>query len=255
LTDDMTVLPNAPDNTHTEILRATFRVLCERGYTGVTISRIAARTDVAKSVVYYHYEDKDDIIQTLLDQVLAELLSEYFRDSDDDPARRLENFFGFVFAVAGGEIHPEKNTAGTDECDDVHLGTEETTTGIDSETNASEDAASSPSDTAEKEFKYCVGAHSQAYVELRAQAAHDEVFRKTITANERKLREELRACVDAGVATGAFDIDNASNTTEFLLTLIEGAIFRGATTSKVDTDALADMLDEKLGIIVHQDNL
>jgi hypothetical protein len=90
---------------------------------------------------------------------------------------------------------------------------------------------------------------------LRAQAAHDEVFRKTITANERKLREELRACVDAGVATGAFDIDNASNTTEFLLTLIEGAIFRGATTGKVDTDALADMLDEKLGIIVHQDNL
>ncbi|ERG92572.1 MAG: hypothetical protein J07HQW1_02616, partial [Haloquadratum walsbyi J07HQW1] len=134
------------------------------------------------------------------------------------------------------------------ECDDTHLGTEETTMCIDSETNANEDIVSSPSDTAKKEFKHCVGAHSQAYVELRAQAAHDEVFRKTITANERKLREELRACVDAGVATGAFDIDNADHTTEFLLTLIEGAIFRGATTGKIDTDALADILDENSGL-------
>jgi hypothetical protein len=37
--------------------------------------------------------------------------------------------------------------------------------------------------------------------------------------------------------------------------LIEGAIFRGATTGKINTAALADMLERKLGITVHQDDL
>jgi AcrR family transcriptional regulator len=235
LKDDITILPNAPDDTHTEILRATFRVLCERGYTGVTISRIAARTDIAKSVVYYHYEDKDDIVQTLLDQVLAELLSEYFDDSDDDPACRLENFFGFVFAVAGGDI---------------------TDTGcVNSDENTDSNSNPNSSHAIDTGFTHCVGAHSQAYVELRTQAAHDQVFRETIQANETTLRKELHACIDAGVAAGTFDVDNVSDATEFLLTLIEGAIFRGATTGEVDTDALAAVLEEKLGIVVRQDSL
>jgi Transcriptional regulator len=234
LKNDTTILPNAPDDTHAEILRATFRVLCERGYTGVTISRIATRTDIAKSVVYYHYEDKDDIVQTLLDQVLAELLSEYFRDSDDNPARRLEKFFGFIFAVADGNITDTKSNSDMDENADLNTDS---------------------SHTAEKGFKHYVGAHSQAYVELRSQAAHDQVFRETIQANERKLRDELYACLDAGVAAGTFDIDSVSDATELLVTLIEGAIFRGATTDEVDTEALADIIERKLGIIIHEPNL
>ncbi|ERG96416.1 TetR/AcrR family transcriptional regulator, partial [Haloquadratum walsbyi] len=256
----ITILPNAPDDTRTEILRAAFSVLCERGYTGVTISRIASRTDVAKSVVYYHYEDKDDVVQTLLDQVLVELISEYFHDSDDDPARRLEKFFGFVFTVAGGDIDPSRtdiNNTTTGGHTETHREIENKNIDTDVENSASADerTKSDPLSTAEKGFKHCVGAHSQAYVELRAQATHDQVFRETIKANEIRFRKELHACIDAGVAAGTFDIDNISDTTELLLTLIEGAIFRGATTSEINTDALANILERELGIVVYQNNL
>jgi AcrR family transcriptional regulator len=64
-----------PSNTREAVLRATYEVLCEHGYDGVSMSRIAARADVSKSVLYHHYDGKDDLLQELFDATLAAFLA------------------------------------------------------------------------------------------------------------------------------------------------------------------------------------
>jgi AcrR family transcriptional regulator len=73
-----------PSNTREAVLRATYEVLCERGYDGVSMSRIAARADVSKSVLYHHYDGKDDLLQELFDATLAAFLAGSLHPDDGE---------------------------------------------------------------------------------------------------------------------------------------------------------------------------
>lgn len=81
-----------PKNTREAILQATHEILCEQGYGGVSMSRIADRVEISKSVLYHHYDDKDDLLRELLDATLSVLLEESFRNVEEEPVAALRRF-------------------------------------------------------------------------------------------------------------------------------------------------------------------
>jgi AcrR family transcriptional regulator len=55
-----------PADTREAILDAAFRALCEHGYADLTIKRIGEEFDKSPSLVYHHYDGKDELLVDLL---------------------------------------------------------------------------------------------------------------------------------------------------------------------------------------------
>jgi TetR/AcrR family transcriptional regulator, transcriptional repressor of bet genes len=53
------------------ILGAFVRVLAEHGYAGATIAAVAAEAHVAPGLLHHHFDDKHDMLVSLLDELLA----------------------------------------------------------------------------------------------------------------------------------------------------------------------------------------
>jgi len=66
-------------DTKAAMMEATYRALCQHGYSNTSISKIASEFDKSKSLLYYHYEDKEELLEDflhyLLDQLEADLQS------------------------------------------------------------------------------------------------------------------------------------------------------------------------------------
>lgn len=59
-----------PADTRQAILAAAFRALCEHGYADLTVSRIGEEFDKSPSLVYHHYDGKDELLVDLLEFLL-----------------------------------------------------------------------------------------------------------------------------------------------------------------------------------------
>lgn len=86
----MPEVPESAPSTEDAIMAATYRALCEHGYAGTTISRIAAEFPKSKSLLYYHYEDKDDLLTDFLAHLLDRLESDLQGKPPQDPPERLD---------------------------------------------------------------------------------------------------------------------------------------------------------------------
>lgn len=73
--------------TKREIMEATYQALSEHGYGNLTIQAIADEFDNSKSLLYYHYDGKDDLLVDFLDHALHQFLEEV--RVQDRPAKRL----------------------------------------------------------------------------------------------------------------------------------------------------------------------
>jgi AcrR family transcriptional regulator len=72
----------AKASTRQRLLDAALRVLDEEGDTGLTTTRITTIAGIAQSSFYVHFADIDDLLRTLIDELLAE------RRRDTRDARR-----------------------------------------------------------------------------------------------------------------------------------------------------------------------
>jgi AcrR family transcriptional regulator len=70
------------------ILHATYIVLRDHGYADLTISNIADELGKSKAAIYYHYDDKDDVITSFL-AVLRHELSSFINTLDDNAEAQL----------------------------------------------------------------------------------------------------------------------------------------------------------------------
>lgn len=73
------------------ILNAAGELLLERGYEGFSMRRLAARIGYSATTLYLYFENKDDLLFTLLDEgywQFGERLAQA-ADSTDDPLERL----------------------------------------------------------------------------------------------------------------------------------------------------------------------
>lgn len=86
----MTDWPGEPSSTREEMMLATYRALCEHGYPGTSIQRIADEFDKSKSLLYYHYDDKEALLADFLRFLLEELRAELEAVPDDEPRAAIE---------------------------------------------------------------------------------------------------------------------------------------------------------------------
>ncbi|SHH42186.1 TetR/AcrR family transcriptional regulator [Halobaculum gomorrense] len=88
---------------NTLIMEATYCALCEHGYAELSVSHIAAEFEKSKSLLYYHYDSKDDLIAGFLrfagDHFLA-MLDEAEREADSAVGR----IHAFVDIYLGAEV-------------------------------------------------------------------------------------------------------------------------------------------------------
>jgi TetR/AcrR family transcriptional regulator, transcriptional repressor of bet genes len=65
--------PSVRAERRVEITQAFARVLAERGYAGATVVAVAAEAGVAPGLVHHHFSSKEDLIESLLSDLLARL--------------------------------------------------------------------------------------------------------------------------------------------------------------------------------------
>ncbi|MFC7057658.1 TetR/AcrR family transcriptional regulator [Halovenus salina] len=59
-----------PENTREEILKATYDAFREHGYSDITIQKISDEFPKSKSLLYHHYDGKDDLLLDFLEFML-----------------------------------------------------------------------------------------------------------------------------------------------------------------------------------------
>jgi len=60
------------DDKRRRILDAAVKVFARKGYFGARVSEIASRADVADGTIYLYFRNKEDILVSLFDEVMAE---------------------------------------------------------------------------------------------------------------------------------------------------------------------------------------
>ena len=65
-----------PGSTREAILAAAYRTLCKHGYADLTVERIGEEFDKSVSLVYHHYDGKDELLLACLEFMLDEYRAE-----------------------------------------------------------------------------------------------------------------------------------------------------------------------------------
>ncbi|WP_281194092.1 TetR/AcrR family transcriptional regulator [Halorubrum sp. F4] len=183
-----------PANTREAILGAAFRALCEHGYADLTIKRIGEAFEKSPSLVYHHYDGKDELLVDLL---------EYLLD-------------GFETAVSGNafDLPPRARL-------DAYVAAMTDPGGVDDEY-----APDGRFLVAMVELR-AQAATDEAYREHFDRS--DRVFRRFL---ERSVREAAaEPVVDAGTPPERDDDVDPAAVAETLQTLATGAMLRWATTT------------------------
>ncbi|WP_123622043.1 TetR/AcrR family transcriptional regulator [Halorubrum sp. CSM-61] len=82
-----------PADTRQAILGAAFRALCEHGYADLTIKRIGEEFDKSPSLVYHHYDGKDELLVDLLGFLLDDFEASVSEGAFDmTPRERLDAY-------------------------------------------------------------------------------------------------------------------------------------------------------------------
>jgi AcrR family transcriptional regulator len=74
------------------IMRATYEALCEHGYTELTAQDIADRTDKSKSLLFYHYDSKEELLADFLEFLFERFDERVAETRDLPPVERLATF-------------------------------------------------------------------------------------------------------------------------------------------------------------------
>lgn len=88
---------DAPEGTREELMCATYLALCDHGYAGLTIQRIADEFPKSKSLIYHHYDGKDELLLDFLEFMLERYEGTVPFEEAGDAADHLQAVFDHVF--------------------------------------------------------------------------------------------------------------------------------------------------------------
>ncbi|WP_162354481.1 TetR/AcrR family transcriptional regulator [Natrialba swarupiae] len=86
-----------PEASTDEIFRATYLVLRDHGYVGVSIQRIADRTSLSKSTIYYHFDDKYDLLMQFSEELLTWYIDRLLLEREGNARESLDRLLDLVF--------------------------------------------------------------------------------------------------------------------------------------------------------------
>ena len=204
-----------PADTREAILDAAFRALCEHGYADLTIKRIGEEFDKSPSLVYHHYDGKDELLIDLLEFLLAEFETSIAGENRSESG-----------GAGSAEIPPEAFERSAREQIDAYL-------------TATTDPESVDDEFAPDARFFTV------MTELRAQAANSDAYREHFDRSDRVFGEYLEGIVreaaaevaaedatdgSTGSAPAAGTVDPAE-VAATLQTFATGSTFRATTTA------------------------
>ncbi|QLH84643.1 TetR/AcrR family transcriptional regulator [Halosimplex pelagicum] len=99
------------DDAATEILEATYRALCDRGYADVTLEDIAAEAETSKGLIHYYYDDKETLFAEFLDFLYDRYTERIESVAGETPRERLVGLFETVLADGEGTAGEQLRTA------------------------------------------------------------------------------------------------------------------------------------------------
>lgn len=96
-----------PASTREAIMEATYRALCAHGYADLTIQKIGDEFTKSKSLVYHHYNGKDELLLDFLEFMLERFEADVIGDEDADADANLRAVLDHVVP----ETVPEERAA------------------------------------------------------------------------------------------------------------------------------------------------
>lgn len=92
------LFPTDPDETRIEILAATYEALREHGYADLTIQRIGEHFPKSTSLIYHHYDGKDELLLDFLTYLLEDFDPDPEPDCDVDARERLSGLLEWALS-------------------------------------------------------------------------------------------------------------------------------------------------------------
>jgi AcrR family transcriptional regulator len=74
---------------HADVMEATMRTLADEGYSGFTMRKVAAQTDVSKSTLHYRYDTKEGLLAAFLEFNAGQTAQLLESVADKPPLERL----------------------------------------------------------------------------------------------------------------------------------------------------------------------
>ena len=96
-----------PTTTHDQILTATYHALHQSGYAGLSIQRIADFTEITKSSIYYHFENKEELLLAFLEKLLQEVRRGFNFEPGGDPITDLDHFIDKIFVSINAKMEED----------------------------------------------------------------------------------------------------------------------------------------------------
>ena len=92
----MNALRGDPDGTREAIMQATYLALCKHGYADLTVERIGQEFDKSPSLIYHHYEGKDELLVDFLEFMLERFEADVVLDDHEDAHSHLRALLDHV---------------------------------------------------------------------------------------------------------------------------------------------------------------
>ncbi len=83
-------IPNARER----ILAVAVKIFAEKSFEGSRIDQIAKEANVPKSLIYYHFKSKDDILQVLMDNFIKEYMELTADTTEESHQEKAEELHG-----------------------------------------------------------------------------------------------------------------------------------------------------------------
>jgi AcrR family transcriptional regulator len=97
---------SSPDETRTAIMQATYEALIEHGYENLTMQRIGDEFPKSKSLIYQHYDGKDEVLVELLEFLLDHFEAQMPHSAAQDAHDCLQTVLDYVLTA-----HPDADRA------------------------------------------------------------------------------------------------------------------------------------------------
>ncbi|OIB58339.1 TetR/AcrR family transcriptional regulator [Natrialba sp. SSL1] len=92
-----------------EIMRATYEALCEHGYSELTAQSIADRTDKSKSLLFYHYDSKEELVAEFVEYLVDWFDERAVETASLSPVDRLATIVDW-FLYGSSNDHDERQS-------------------------------------------------------------------------------------------------------------------------------------------------
>jgi AcrR family transcriptional regulator len=96
------------DDVAADIMRATYRALCEHGFAELTMQDIADEWGKSKAALHYHYDSKHHLLLAFLDHLYERYVDRLDDPDGETPADRLRTLLDAVLRPPEPDDHPHE---------------------------------------------------------------------------------------------------------------------------------------------------